>query len=178
MLMEADLPEDLAALRAFALEESRKLAELMAAKGEADAEIERLQSIIDAFMRHRFGPRSEQLDPEQLQLGLEDVETALGQARADRYEASGRARPTEDRSRLILNGSNRLSMSRTRLAPAAAARSTSSARMLRSASMSCRPPSVSSSRAGRDMAAVRARAQWYRPLHRQGSSKAAFPPRR
>lgn len=92
MLMEADLPEDIEALRAFALEESRKLAEVMAAKGEADAEIERLQSIIDAFMRHRFGPRSEQLDPEQLQLGLEDVEIALGQARAEREAANGPAR--------------------------------------------------------------------------------------
>ncbi|MCW1432521.1 IS66 family transposase, partial [Novosphingobium sp. JCM 18896] len=95
MLTEADLPEDVATLRALVLEQSRmlaeaqvakdaQLAELTLAKGEADAEIERLQAIIDAFMRHRFGPRSEQLDPDQLQLGLEDVETALGQARAVR----------------------------------------------------------------------------------------------
>ena len=103
MLMEADLPEDIEALRAFALEESRKLAEVLAAKGEADAEIERLQSIIDAFMRHRFGPRSEQLDPEQLQLGLEDVETALGQARAEREAATGSARG--ERSRKTNRGS-------------------------------------------------------------------------
>ena len=39
MLMEADLPEDIEALRAFALEESRKLAEVLAAKGEADARL-------------------------------------------------------------------------------------------------------------------------------------------
>jgi transposase len=82
MLMEADLPEDVEALRAFALEQSRKLADVMVAKGEADAEIERLQSIIDAFMRHRFGRKSEQLDPGQLELCLEDIETALGKARA------------------------------------------------------------------------------------------------
>lgn len=99
MLTEADLPEDIDALRALVLEQSRmlaevqvakeaQLAELTLAKGEADAEIERLQAIIDAFMRHRFGPRSEQLDPDQLQLGLEDVETALGQARAVRDAVS------------------------------------------------------------------------------------------
>jgi transposase len=88
MLMEADLPEDVEALRAFALEKAQKLAELTTAKGEADAEIERLQSIIDAFMRHRFGSRSEQLDPNQLQLGLEDVETALGEARAEHEAAT------------------------------------------------------------------------------------------
>ena len=103
MLMEADLPEDVEALRAFALEQSRKLAEVMAAKGEADAEIERLQSIVDAFMRHRFGARSEQLDPDQLQLGLEDVETALGQARAARDAAIGK--PSSDRPRKANRGS-------------------------------------------------------------------------
>jgi transposase len=103
MLMEADLPEDLEALRAFALEQSRKLADVMAAKGEADAEIERLQSIVDAFMRHRFGARSEQLDPDQLQLGLEDVETALGQARAARDAAIGKS--SSDRPRKTNRGS-------------------------------------------------------------------------
>jgi len=101
MLMEADLPEDVEALRALALEQSRKLAEVTVAKGEADAEIERLQSIISAFMRHRFGARSEQLDPDQLQLGLEDVETALGQARAARDAAT----PTSARSRKTNRGS-------------------------------------------------------------------------
>ncbi len=103
MLMEADLPDDVEALRAFALEQSRKLAEVMAAKGEADAEIERLQSIVDAFMRHRFGARSEQLDPDQLQLGLEDVETALGQARAARDAATRQSR--SDRPRSVNRGS-------------------------------------------------------------------------
>ncbi|KPF52374.1 transposase [Novosphingobium sp. AAP1] len=96
MLVEADLPEDIEALRAFALEQSRKLTDVMVAKVEADAEIERLQSIIDAFMRHRFGRKSEQLDPDQLEFGLEDVETALGQARAAREAAivkAGGARP-------------------------------------------------------------------------------------
>jgi transposase len=110
MLMEADLPEDIEALRAFALEQVRILAseraaaaELALAKGEADAEIERLQSIIDAFMRHRFGARSEQLDPDQLQLGLEDVETALGQARAAREAASPQSK--SDRQRKTNRGS-------------------------------------------------------------------------
>ncbi|WP_407696700.1 hypothetical protein [Sphingopyxis macrogoltabida] len=49
MLMEADLPEDMDALRALVLEQSRMLAderaaaaELVHAKGEAEAEIERL----------------------------------------------------------------------------------------------------------------------------------------
>jgi hypothetical protein len=111
---EADLPEDIDALRALVLDQSRmlaeeraskdaQLAELALAKGEADAEIERLQAIIDAFMRHRFGTRSEQLDPDQLQLGLEDVDTALGQARAVRDVVSQTARG--DKSRKTNRGS-------------------------------------------------------------------------
>ena len=103
MLMEADLPEDMDALRAFALEQSRKLAEVTVAKGEADAEVERLQSIIDAFMRHRFGRRSEQLDPDQLQLGLEDVETALATVEAESEAKTGRAHG--DRPRKTNRGS-------------------------------------------------------------------------
>jgi transposase len=110
MLMEADLPENIDALRAMVLEQSRMLveeraaaADLALAKSEADAEVERLQSIIDAFMRHRFGARSEQLDPDQLQLGLEDVETALGQARAAREAMS--ERPRGERPRKTNRGS-------------------------------------------------------------------------
>ena len=77
--------------------------ELTIAMGEADAEIERLQSIIKAFMRHRFGPRSEQLDADQLQLGLEDIETALGQAQAVREAISDR--PHSERPRKANRGS-------------------------------------------------------------------------
>lgn len=110
MLMEADLPEDMDALRALVLEQSRMLAEeraaaaeLVHAKGEAEAEIERLQAIIDAFMRHRFGARSEQLDPDQLQLGLEDVETARAIAETESEAKTGLARG--DRPRKTNRGS-------------------------------------------------------------------------
>ncbi len=41
-LMEADLPEDIEVLRALALEQSCKLADVTVAKGEAEARIERL----------------------------------------------------------------------------------------------------------------------------------------
>jgi hypothetical protein len=68
MLAKADLRNDIAALRALVCEQSRMLAvhqaqaaELVGAKGEADVDIQRLWSIISAFMRHRFGARSEQL---------------------------------------------------------------------------------------------------------------------
>lgn len=96
MLMEADLPDDVDALRALVLDQARKLE-------SADAEVERLRAIIDAFQRHRFGRRSEQLDPDQLPLGLEDAETALAHA-----EAAGLAktvRASGDRPRKTNRGS-------------------------------------------------------------------------
>ncbi|MEE3154502.1 MAG: IS66 family transposase [Pseudomonadota bacterium] len=84
MLIEADLPEDVEALRALVLEQARELDALKVFKAEA----ERLRAIIGALQRHRFGRRSEQLDPDQLQLALEEVETALAEAVHARDKAS------------------------------------------------------------------------------------------
>ena len=69
MLMEADLPDDVDALRLLILDQARELEALKLFK----AEVERLRAIIDALQSHRFGRRSEQLDPDQLQLGLVTV---------------------------------------------------------------------------------------------------------
>ena len=82
--MEADLPDDVAALRALVLEQARELDALKVFQ----AEVERLTAIIEALQRHRFGRRSEQLDPDQLQLALEEVETALAEAEYARDKAS------------------------------------------------------------------------------------------
>lgn len=82
VLIEADLPDDVDALRALVLEQAHELDALKAAQASANAEVERLEAIIKAFQRHRFGSRSEQLDDDQLQLGLEDIETALAEAEA------------------------------------------------------------------------------------------------
>lgn len=102
MLIEADLPDDVNALRAIVLEQARRLDEAEAAKATSDAEVERLQAIIAAFQRHRFGARSEKLDPDQLQLGLEDAETALAAAEVAGEAKAGR--PRGDRPRKINRG--------------------------------------------------------------------------
>jgi transposase len=43
----------------------------------ATAEVEKLQLIIKQLMRSRYGARSEKLDPDQLQLALEEVAQSL-----------------------------------------------------------------------------------------------------
>src|SRR3954449_1750272 len=62
----------------------------------AQAEIEKLRLLIRQLQRGRFGRRSEKLDPDQLQLGLEDLEQAAAAAEAAQEAAarsSGAPRP-------------------------------------------------------------------------------------
>lgn len=67
-----NLPADPEALRAL----------LIAERAQHAAERDRLRAIIVALQRHRFGRRSEQLDPDQLALGLEDLEQSVAAAEA------------------------------------------------------------------------------------------------
>ena len=66
----ASLPDDVEALHALIGDLVR---ERDSARAEAEAEIARLRGILKTLQRMQFGRRSERLDPDQLQLGLEDV---------------------------------------------------------------------------------------------------------
>jgi transposase len=63
--------------------------DMAAAVKQRNGEIERLQLIIRQLQRAQYGRRSERLDPDQLALGLEDVEGDLAHAEAQR-EANGK----------------------------------------------------------------------------------------
>src|SRR3954447_2554267 len=68
----------------------------------AQAEIEKLRLLIRQLQRNRFGQRSERLEPDQLQLGLEDLEQAVAAAEAAQEEGaarSGTPRPPRVRRR-------------------------------------------------------------------------------
>jgi len=81
-----------ASLASLQAEHDTVLAERDAARTERDlvrerhdvaqAEIEKLRLLIRQLQRGRFGRRSEKLDPDQLQLGLEDLEQAAAAAEA------------------------------------------------------------------------------------------------
>jgi transposase len=73
-----------------------RLAETEAALADAVEAQRRLESIVGALRRERFGPRSEKLDPEQFNLPLEDVELAQGVLEA-----------AQEKARRALNGGNR-----------------------------------------------------------------------
>src|SRR4051795_8721693 len=68
----------------------------------AQAEIEKLRLLVRQLQRGRFGRRSERLDPDQLQLGLEDLEQTVAAAEAAQEEVtarSGTPRPPRVRRR-------------------------------------------------------------------------------
>ena len=74
----AALPDDVETLQKLVL----SLAAERASLSEAKAEIERLNLIIKKLQRSQFGRRAERLDDDQLQLGLEDLNTDLARVEA------------------------------------------------------------------------------------------------
>jgi transposase len=75
---------------------------VLAERDAAQAEIEKLRLLIRQLQRGRFGRRSEKLDPDQLQLGLEDLEQAAAAAEAAQEAAtrsSDAPRPARTRRR-------------------------------------------------------------------------------
>lgn len=70
MLNAADLPDDIAALKAMLITaQARDL--------RKDERIERLEKLVAAFKHAAFGRKSEKSDPDQFELVLEDLETAI-----------------------------------------------------------------------------------------------------
>jgi hypothetical protein len=74
----AALPDDVETLQRLV----RALAIERTSLREANAEIERLNLIIKKLQRSQFGRRAERLDDDQLQLGLEDLNTDLARVEA------------------------------------------------------------------------------------------------
>ena len=74
----------------------------LAERDTAQAEIDKLRLLIRQLQRGRFGRRSERLDPDQLQLGLEDLEQTVAAAEAAQEGVaarSGTPRPPRVRRR-------------------------------------------------------------------------------
>lgn len=76
MLDAADLPDDIAALKAM-------LIGATAREVRKDDRIERLEKLVAAFRQAVFGRKSEKADPDQFDLALEDLETAIAAIRAE-----------------------------------------------------------------------------------------------
>ena len=76
MLNAATLPDDIAALKAM-------LIAAQAREVRKDERIERLEKLVAAFKQAAFGRKSEKTDPDQFDLALEDLETAIASIHAE-----------------------------------------------------------------------------------------------
>jgi transposase len=91
-----NLPTDTALLH-------RLVRDIVGAVEHRESEIERLKSIIKQLQRMQFGRRSERLDPDQLALALEDIDSDIGRIKekrpaivTDKSEAPSRRKPLPD----------------------------------------------------------------------------------
>jgi len=76
------LPDDPAILQGM-------LRSLVGEQGVLHAENDKLRLLIQRLLRQQFGRRSEQLTPDQLQLGLEDLEQSVAAGEAAQDAAAG-----------------------------------------------------------------------------------------
>jgi transposase len=87
----ADLLEEIAALKAMLIAADAR-------DRRKDEWIERLEKLVAVFKQAAFGRRSEKSDPEQFELALEDLETAMAVNHAEEdAEDHAAKRPTKPR---------------------------------------------------------------------------------
>jgi len=93
MLDAADLPDDIAVLKAM-------LIAAQAREVRKDDRIERLEKLVAAFKQAAFGRKSEKADPDQFDLALEDLEKAIAAIHAedDADSPSGKPQPKPRRA--------------------------------------------------------------------------------
>jgi transposase len=81
------LPDDVAALRIMLLEAWAERDAGRAENARLASQNDRLRHLIRQLQRRQFGPRSEKLDPDQLNLALEDLEQAIAEIEAQQEKA-------------------------------------------------------------------------------------------
>lgn len=86
MLEAADFPDYIVALKAMLIAAQTR-------EVRKDERIERLEKLVAAFKQAAFGRKSEKADPEQFDLALEDLETAIAAAHAEDEADSPSGKP-------------------------------------------------------------------------------------
>ena len=170
------LPDDLDALRAIILAERAEKQLILAERDQLTAANDKLHHIIAVLRRARFGRKSERLSEDQLNLVLEELETASAKAEAEEDKTDEGLKRARAKKRRANRGSLPENLPRieqviepeSTICPWLAVKPcTSSARISPSASTRCRPACASSSPAVPNMAA-NAKRPSCRHLHRRG----------
>ena len=93
------LPNDIAALHAMLVVAWAERDAERAEKVQLAAQNDRLRHLIRQLQRLRFGRRSEKLDPDQLNLALEDLEQAVAETEAEQEKADPALKRTRAETR-------------------------------------------------------------------------------
>src|SRR4051812_22959647 len=93
------LPNDIAALHAMLVVAWAERDAERAEKVQLAAQNDRLRHLIRQLQRLRFGRRSEKLDPDQLNLALEDVEQAVAEIEAQQEKVDPALKRTRAETR-------------------------------------------------------------------------------
>ena len=100
------LPDDVAALRVLVLTawaerdaERAEKAQLVEERDQLAGQNDRLRHLLRQVQRMQFGRRSEKLDPDQLNLALEDLEQAIADSDAEQEKAVPALRQTRSHKR-------------------------------------------------------------------------------
>jgi transposase len=93
------LPDDVAALRVLVLTAWAERDAERAENGRLADQNDRLRQLIRQLQRMQFGRRSEKLDPDQLNLALEDLEQAVAEVEAEQDKADPALRKARSEKR-------------------------------------------------------------------------------
>src|SRR5262252_4155871 len=93
------LPDDVAALRLMLLEAWAERDAERDQNTRLAAQVDRLRHLLRQLQRLQFGQRSEKLDPDQLNLALEDLEQAVAMGEAEREKGDPALRKAHSEKR-------------------------------------------------------------------------------
>jgi transposase len=99
------LPDDVGALRVMLLEACAERDAGRAENARLASQNDRLRHLIRQLQRLQFGRRSEKLDPDQLTLGLEDLEQAVAETEAEQEKADPALKRARAARRQAVRGS-------------------------------------------------------------------------
>lgn len=97
------LPDDIDALRALVSQLSLERDAALAESRRLSEQNDELRHLLKKLQRAQFGRRSERLDPEQMQLALEDIETSLAAGDAEAGKTGAPDEPAGQRRKRRIN---------------------------------------------------------------------------
>ena len=104
MTEKPDLPDDIERLKAMLIAERAEKAAILAERDRAMVQNDRLTHMLRQLRRNHFGRKSEKLSEDQLNLGLEDLESAIAPGEAAAEKANVTLKASRSRERRVNRG--------------------------------------------------------------------------